>query len=82
MRRLLTSMAALCFLGAVLGCRHTAGQCDCDGCCGDAPVGPIAPAPILKPEPLQMPKADANGAAAKPAELPDKDNKKEENKDN
>lgn len=77
MRRFLTSMAALSLLGAVLGCKHTAGVCDCDGCCGGA--GPTGPMPILKPEPLQMPKAD-NGA--KPAALPlDKENK-DENKDN
>lgn len=75
-------MAALCFLGAVLGCRHTAGMCDCDGCCGAPDAGHIAPAPILKPEPLQMPKADVNGAAAKPAELPIDKDRKEEIKDN
>lgn len=79
MRRFMTLMAALSLLGAVLGCKHVAGVCDCDGCCGTGPTGPM---PILKPEPLQMPKAD-NGT--KPANLPlDKENKddnKENNKD-
>lgn len=73
MRRFITTMAALSFLGAVLGCKHTAGVCDCESCGGPA----NGPMPILKPEPLQMPKE--NGGA-KPAALP-MDKEKEENKE-
>jgi hypothetical protein len=48
MRRLITSLAALGLLGAVLGCNHTAGMCDCDPGCdpcagygGGPPLGAV-----------------------------------------
>lgn len=67
MRRHLIAMAALSFLGAMIGCNHTAGVCDCDvgggGCCGGATPTPG----ILRPEPLRMPKENGD---AKPAALP------------
>lgn len=67
MRRHLIALAALSFLGTMIGCHHTAGVCDCDGGCGAGGCG-AAPAPgILRPEPLRMPKEEAN---AKPAALP------------
>lgn len=69
MRRLLLSLVAGCFLGALAGC-HTAGICDCDpfapcgpacpgagcGCAHD--VGPIAP-PIGHEVPITQ--APVNG---------------------
>jgi hypothetical protein len=70
MRRFLISTAALSFLGAVLGCSHTAGVCDCGtGCCGGGGAAPLnmTGSPALKPEPIMMPKENA-----KPAELPAK----------
>jgi hypothetical protein len=39
MRRLLLSLVAVCFLGA-LGCSHTVGICDCDP---NSPCGPFCP---------------------------------------
>ena len=66
MRRHLIALAALSFLGTMIGCTHTAGVCDCEGGCGGGGCG-AAPAPgILRPEPLTMPKE----ASAKPAALP------------
>jgi hypothetical protein len=68
MRRHWIALAAMSFLGIVMGCTHTAGTCDCEGggCFGGG-CG-AAPAPgILRPEPLRMPKEEAN---AKPVALP------------
>jgi hypothetical protein len=69
MRRHWIALAAMGFLGIVMGCTHTAGQCDCEGggCFGGGGGCGAAPAPgILRPEPLTMPKEQA----AKPAALP------------
>jgi hypothetical protein len=68
MRRHLIAFAALSFLGTMIGCNHTAGVCDCDAGCGagGCGAGPAAPG-ILRPEPLRMPKEEAN---AKPVALP------------
>ena len=70
MRRHLITLAALGFFGAMLGCTHTAGVCDCEqpggGCCGGGGMGPTMPG-ILRPEPLKMPKENGD---AKPAALP------------
>jgi hypothetical protein len=76
MRRLLISMAALSFLGALIGCEHTAGICDCN-CPGFVAPAPAGGGP-LRPEPLIMPKEnDAKPVAApmdnvKPMDLGDK----------
>jgi hypothetical protein len=52
MRRLICSLSALGFLSTIIGCHHTAGACDCE-----VPHGAIiAPAPIIKPEPIKEPK--------------------------
>ena len=32
MRRLFASLSALAFFGALVGCNHTCGVCDCDPC--------------------------------------------------
>lgn len=49
MRRLLSSLSAIGFLVAVIGCDHTAGVCDCDantygcgGCCGNCGTAPTS----------------------------------------
>jgi hypothetical protein len=47
MRRLIATLSALCLIGVVAGCEHTAGICDCSpwaygcgGCCGNTGVAP------------------------------------------
>jgi hypothetical protein len=47
MRRLIATLSALCLLGVVAGCTHTAGICDCypwaygcGGCCGNTGGAP------------------------------------------
>ncbi|GIW81636.1 MAG: hypothetical protein KatS3mg105_3443 [Gemmatales bacterium] len=65
MRRLWTMFVALGLLSAVLGCRHTAGVCDCgDSChsCGYHPGG------IITPEPLPVMPKVKNGDG-KPKEI-------------
>jgi hypothetical protein len=71
MRRHVITLAVLGLFGAMMGCNHTAGVCDCEGpgggCCGGgAGMAPSAPG-ILRPEPLKMPKENGE---AKPAALP------------
>jgi hypothetical protein len=58
-------MAALCFLGAIVGCEHTAGVCDCQSCGYGTPTAPGGG--LLRPEPLIMPKENGD---AKPVALP------------
>jgi hypothetical protein len=74
MSRPLAILLALGLLGAIEGCHHTHGVCDCDpGPIGhEGPPPPLAPiAQPLRPEPVQaMPKAVENvppPAAAEPA---------------
>lgn len=74
MRRLLVSLSALGLLGAIVGCHHTAGCCDCDipghqcpGCCGPSAPSGIPMQPALKAEPLK--------------EMPKENDKKEEKKE-
>ncbi len=80
MRRVITSLAALGLLGAVLGCHHTAGMCDCDlyhdPCAGYGPgYGEVAAAPLpggaaIAPLPAAAPLPGGAPLAPLPAGAP------------
>jgi hypothetical protein len=62
MRRLLVMVTALSLCGAMIGCRHTAGMCDCNsgGYSYGTPTGGFAP-PSVAVESLparEMPRAE------------------------
>lgn len=52
MRRLFVSLTALGLVGAVVGCNHTCGVCDCNqveyGCGYGAHNYPTGPAPVVQ----------------------------------
>jgi hypothetical protein len=94
MRRLFVSLTALCFFGALAGCDHTVGICDCVGP-GDACVyghGPGNPITIVDwralaaahhppaPEGAPMPKAETKEPEIAPApeKIPAPDDKGKE----
>jgi hypothetical protein len=74
MRRVIGMLSALSLLGAMAGCNHTAGICDCDvrtwgcnGCCGGTCASPsqygcCPPAPMAPPVLMAPP---GNGAIIK-----------------
>lgn len=66
MRRFLTLAAAISFIG-IMGCKHTAGVCDCDmGCSQCHNYGPMG---VIHPEPLPvMPKVNNGDGADKAKE--------------
>jgi hypothetical protein len=84
MHRLIATLSAVCLIGVVVGCEHTAGICDCSpwawgcgGCCGNTGVAPTMygccpglGGPIVPVSAVLVPTAPEGAPAAIPEQMP------------